>query len=127
MNLPRTLIVTLLLASAARAAPPAPVTALAYSPDGQRLAAGAQRDVILLDGAGTVVGRLPAQPGPVTALAFTPDGKALAVATGPPGKPGEVRLFPVPPADAPARTVAAHKDSVYGLAITPDGKTLATC
>jgi Tol biopolymer transport system component len=126
MNLSRIVIATLLSAPAASAAPPAPVTALAYSPDGKTLAAGAHRDVILLDAAGTVLGRLPAQSGSVTALAFTPDGKTLAVAAGAPSKPGEVRLYPVP-GDTPARTIAAHKDSVYGLAVSPDGKTLATC
>src|SRR5947209_3891455 len=94
-------LVSLLVVPVASAAPPAPVTALAYAPDGQRLAAGAHRDVILLDAAGAVVGRLPNQPGPVTALAFTPGGKTLAVAAGAPGKPGEVRLYPVP-GDAPA-------------------------
>src|SRR5438309_1316224 len=102
--------VLVLLAGTAAATPASPVAALAYSPDGQRLAAGAHRDVLLLDPAGTVLGRLPAQPGPVTALAFTPDGKTLAVAAGAPGKLGEVRLYPVPPTDTPTRTIAAHKD-----------------
>src|SRR5579871_4082725 len=124
--LPPTLAWFLTLTASVSAAPPAPVTALAYSPDGKLLAAGVHRDVILLDIAGAVVDRLPNQSGPVTAVAFTPDGKTLAVATGAPGKPGEVRLYPVP-GDAPARTIAGHRDSIYGLAVSPDGKTLATC
>src|SRR5262245_61261721 len=93
------------------AAPPAPVTALAYAPDGKLLAAGGYRDVAFIDPAsGDVVATLGGLPGPVTALAYSPDGRRLAIASGAPGKPAELRVDPVTggrPAPTPAQTLAA--------------------
>jgi hypothetical protein len=111
---------------------PPPVAALAYRPDGKLLAAGGQREVVLIDpDKGDVVGVLAGQAGEVTALAFSPDGRTLAVAAGESGRPGEVRLYrAVPgavPAGQPAQTFAAHQDRVHDLAFSPDGALLATC
>src|SRR5262249_51924445 len=70
----------------------APVTALAYSPGDAALAAGGQREVVLVDPKnGEVSGRLAGQNGKVTALAFSRSGQ-LAVAAGDVGTAGEVRL-----------------------------------
>jgi hypothetical protein len=123
------LLVALAVCSPAVAAPP-PVSALAYRPDGQLLAAGTRGVVHLIDPAkGEVVADLPGQTGRVTAAAFSKSGW-LAVASGEPGKSGVVRLYnihdpkAVPP--KPAAEFAAHKDAVYALAFSPDGRTLAT-
>ena len=110
--------------------PPAPVTALAYAPDGKRLAAGLHGEVVLIDPLkGELAGKLGGQTGRVTALGYSRDGKWLAVASGDTGKVGEVRLYPVAdgnPAPKPAHFWNAHKDTIHDLAFSPDGKLLAT-
>jgi WD domain, G-beta repeat len=120
----------LLIASALSAAPPAPVTALAYHPDGKLLAAGTYQDVALIDTAkGEVLGKLAGQTQRITALAFSKDGKRLAVASGEPSKAGEIRLYAIPPQGLPAQpehTWTAHKDIIYTLAFSPDGTLLAS-
>ena len=108
----------------------APVTALAYSPDGKTLAIGGHREVLLLDPeSGGLRGRLSGQHGKVTALAFSPSGQSLAVAGGAAGA-GAVRLYRADKAGwTPARpesVLKGHADVLYALAFSPDGKTLAS-
>src|SRR5205814_1585544 len=104
----------------ALAAPPPPVTALTYRPNGAHLAVGLRDEVLLLDAAGAVVGRILGQSGPVTALGWSRDGTRLAVASGAAGKSGEVRLYACPangPAPTkPEKTIAAHADRIHDLA-----------
>lgn len=97
---------------------------MAYQPSGRLLAAGSDRGVVLISpDNGTVAGRIDVA-GPVTALAFASDGATLAIATGLPGRRGEVRLVAVPPSDKPPRVIEAHTDLIYGLAV--QGTQLAT-
>jgi WD40 repeat protein len=105
-----------------------PVTALAYSPDGKLLAAGVRGEVHLLEAdSGDMLYTLSGQGPKVTALAFRSDGKFLAVASGTPGKRGEVRLYSVNEWDKPPLTIPAHQDLIHAVAFSPDGKLLATC
>jgi Planctomycete cytochrome C/WD domain, G-beta repeat len=110
----------------------APITSLAYRPDGKFLAAGGYRKAWLIDTTSSeVIGTWDGQIGPVTALAFSPDGHALAVGASVPAVRGEVRVYPVPPTGSPIavarHTLSAHKDAVHCVAWSPDGKLLATC
>jgi WD40 repeat protein len=119
-------------AIAPRTAVDAPITSLAYRPDGKFLAAGGYKEAWLIDTASwEVICRWVGQIGPVTALAFSPDGHALAVGASVPGVRGELRIYPVPPSGSPvsgARLILpAHKDAVHCVAWSPDGKLLATC
>lgn len=109
----------------------APVAALAYHPDGKRLAAGLHGEVVFIDlGTNAVLGKLAGQTEQVSALAFSADGKSLAVASGKPGVRGEIRIYPVPaaglPAEKPAHLLTGHKDVLYTIAWSPDHKTLAS-
>jgi WD40 repeat protein len=108
----------------------APISALAYRPDGKRLAVGVHKEVLLIDPpSGEVAGKLSGQGGPVTALTYSPDGKYLAVASGVTGTIGEVRLYDGSTAEvgaSPQRILSGHKDVLYGIAFSPDSKVLAT-
>src|SRR5262245_13411374 len=62
---------------------PVPVAAVAYSPDGKVLVAGAGDALVVLDpDKGITRSRITGLDGRITALAFRPDGKVLAVASG---------------------------------------------
>jgi WD40 repeat protein len=104
----------------------APVTALAYSPDGKVLAAIAGNALTLRDPAtGEVKDSLPCESNiRLTTLAFAPTGALLAVGGGIPGEKGEVRLL-----DRHTKTwlgtLALGADLVTGLAFSPDGRHLA--
>jgi WD40 repeat protein len=115
----------------------APVSALAYQPDGKLLAAGGQGEVSLIDLAtGSLTGKLTGKFAKVTALGFSNDGRHFALATGEAGTSGVVRIHsnPVsaasPPVHAmdpnPLHVIAAHRDLIYDLAFSPDGKHLAS-
>lgn len=121
----RAILILLLLTVPAFAA--APVSAVAYRPDGKLLAASTRGEVALIDPAkGEVVADLTGLPGRVTAVAFS--ANHLAVACGEPGKAGVVRLYEArdPKTAKSISEFTAHKDAIYGLAFSPDGTTLAT-
>ena len=105
---------------------PAPVTALAYAPDGKYLAAGGYRCVRLLDPvAGKVVQTIVGPADQVQALAWSSDGKLLAAGGGIPGKAGEIVLFDTT-TWKPIRSLAAHTEVVYAVAFRPNTHELAT-
>src|SRR5262245_20196054 len=89
-------LVAVLIPSLAIAAPPA-VTAVAYHPQGKSVAFGSHGEVRLFDPDNREAVSVSAVPGRVTAVAFDPRGKWLAVASGEPGKTGEVRLLRLSP------------------------------
>ncbi len=107
--------------------PPTAISAVAFSPDGQALAAGGYQEVLMWDlkeaklskriGAGLLSG-------PVRALAFLDSGKSLAVGFGLPGQSGGVRVFDVA-TGALTAAFAEPKDVVYSLAASPEGTFLA--
>jgi hypothetical protein len=110
----------------------APVAAVAYRPAGKVLAAGAYKEVFLLDPkTGDVLDRLGRLSDGVTALAFSHDSKRLAVAVGLPGVPSQLLVYSVPamsqPWAAPLQVLNAHQDVILGLDFSPDDRTLATC
>jgi WD40 repeat protein/serine/threonine protein kinase len=99
----------------------APLTAVAYSPDGKYLASADAQGTVLLRGA--VSGRtdhsFTAEAGGVRALAFSPDGRHLAFAAG-----TQVRLWGV--GRRTSALLGRHEQPVVGLAFRHDGKRLAS-
>ena len=120
-----------LLPAASHAAPPkpAPLTAVAFSPDGATLAVGGAGDIALLEmPAGKVRRTLGGLPGAVTALAYLPGGDLLA-ASGPPGRPSTLSRFGADALAGDGKPIAlekCHADAVYALAVSRDGRRLAT-
>jgi WD40 repeat protein len=105
---------------------PAPVTALAYAPDGKRLAAGGYRCIRLIDPTtGDVTQTIPGPTDQVQALAWSSDGKLLAAGGGVPGKAGEVVLFDTA-TWKPLRALTEHTEVVYAVAFRPNTHDLAT-
>ena len=102
------------------------VTAVAYAPGGEIVAAARGRAVHLFQASdGAPKGTLPGHPGTVSAVRFTPDGKSLVAVGGRPGRFGSVVVW-----DVASKTIThdlrGHADSVLNAALAPDGRTLAT-
>jgi WD40 repeat protein len=100
---------------------PAAILAVAFSPDGTTLAAGAFDECVHLWDVATWEERrvLRRHRSEVRAVAFSPDGTTLAT-----GGVGELRLWNARTADF--RRTIAHESTVWSVAFSPDGKTLAT-
>jgi len=104
-----------------------PISALAFSPDGQALAAGGYHEVTLWNPAdGSLLRRIKNVAQRTYGIAYSPDGKLMAVAGGTPGSLGEVRLFAA--ADGTlVKDLVSMPDVAFGVAFSPDGTKLAAC
>ena len=99
--------------------------AVAYSPDGTRLAVASNIGVWLYDAhTGDEVALLIEHTSlvySVYSVAFSPDGKTLASAS----RDGTVQLWEVSTGQLKA-TLKGHTNAVHSVAFSPDGKTLAS-
>ncbi len=103
-----------------------PVAAVAFSPDGKRLATGSYGRVTIWDlSTGQPAKFLTNVLGAVNDLKFSPDGKLLAVAGGQPSARGDLRLF-----DTTnwllVHSLGGHLDTVSSVSFSPDGSKLAS-
>jgi WD40 repeat protein len=106
-------------------AQPLPAAALAFSPDGKRVAVGGYYEVTIWNvDDGSLVTRISALPERITSLAWHPALPLLAVAGGSPMQWGTVAL-----ADAsniaPTRYLCDLPDTALSVAFSHDGKNLA--
>ncbi|MEN9574590.1 MAG: hypothetical protein RL514_2445 [Verrucomicrobiota bacterium] len=106
-------------------AQPVPIAALAFSPDGQQLAASGYHEITLWEPAtGKLLGRVKDLPQRIQALAWHPAGQWLAVGGGTPGQSGEVALVDVAKREV-TKVLATTIDTVMALAFDKDGTRLA--
>ncbi|MEQ8788502.1 MAG: c-type cytochrome domain-containing protein [Pirellulaceae bacterium] len=104
-----------------------PITALAFSPDGEALYASGYHELTVWNVEDGAMLRRIGNVGERTyALAFSPDGKTLAVASGAPGRLGEVRLLDAAKGELKS-VLATAADVMFDVAFSPDGKQLACC
>lgn len=104
---------------------PVPVAALAFSPDGQQLAASGYHEVTLWEPAtGKLLRRVKNLPQRIQALAWHPQGQWLAVGGGSPGQSGEVALVDVAKGEV-AKVLVTTIDTVMALAFDQSGTRLA--
>ena len=102
-----------------------PITALAYSPDGKRLAASGHHEVTLWDAQdGKLLGRIGHLPERICSIAWSSDAKHLAVAGGTPGLSGEIVLCDADSSHA-GKALARIADLMLVVRFSPDGKKLA--
>lgn len=105
---------------------PVPVTALAFSADGNELYAGGYHEITVWNPAdGKLVRRLKNVGQRTYALRVSPDGKTLAAGCGAPGRHGETRLFDLASGNL-VNVFGSSPDVVLDVAFSPQGDRLAT-
>lgn len=104
---------------------PVPITAIAFSPDGQELAASGFREVTIWNPSdGKLLHRIKGLPERIWGLAYSPDGKRIAVAAGEPGICGELRICDRDASTA-GRMLERISDMMLAVRFSPDGKRVA--
>lgn len=104
---------------------PMPITAVAFSSDGQQLFVSGYHELTIWNPAdGKLINRIKNVGQRTYAMAIGPDGKLLAVGCGAPGRLGETRLFD--PANGELKNVLGSTgDVVLDVAFSPTGDRLA--
>ena len=103
---------------------PIPITALAFSGDGKRLAASGYREVTIWNpDEGTLRRRVGGLPERIAALAWNPTRNVLAVAGGTPGQWGTIALVE-PARDYAVRFLCDLPELALAVAFSRDGETL---
>jgi WD40 repeat protein len=106
----------------------AAIAAIAFDPAARRVAAGGYKSVHLMGLADRKwSATLDGHADLVRAAAFSPDGKRLAVAGGPAGRFGEIKIWNVEgTAPKVVSTLRGHTDAILSVAFSPDGATIAS-
>jgi WD40 repeat protein len=104
------------------------VAALAFDRATQRMAVGSYKSVQLMTLADRRwIATLKDHADLIRAVEFSPDGTRLAVAGGPSGRYGEIKIWDVSAAVPKlVSTIQGHRDSILAIAFSPDGRTVAS-
>jgi WD40 repeat protein len=103
-----------------------PAAAVAYDPQGSRVAVGSYQSVYLLDAAqGKWTSTLEGPAELARAVCFSSDGKWLAAAGGAAVRFGEIKVWDTV-THSLVRTFRGHTDSIYSIAFSPNSKLLAS-
>jgi cytochrome c/WD40 domain-containing protein len=104
------------------------IAAVAFDPPTRRIAVGTYKSVHLMALADRRwIATLKDHADLIRAIAFSPDGKRLAVAGGPSGRYGEIKIWDVTAAVPKlVSTIQGHRDSILAIAFSPDGGTIAS-
>lgn len=105
-----------------------PITAVNFSPDGQRIAASGYHEISLWKIAdGSLDRRVQGLSERIYDIAYSADGKWMATASGDPGQFGVARLWTADPNGngKPVRDLAESQDVFFAVAFSPDGKKVA--
>ena len=104
---------------------PPVVSALAFSPDGKRLAVSGYHEVLIHSVAeSNLLARLLGESPRIESLAYSPNGKLLGVAGGAPALFGEVQLWNAE-SNTLVRSIKSSIDSLYGISFSPDSEKVA--
>ncbi|MES2569868.1 MAG: c-type cytochrome domain-containing protein, partial [Verrucomicrobiota bacterium] len=106
---------------------PAPVTALAFSPDGTQLAVSGYYEITLWEvETGVLMRRIGGLPERIHSIAWNSQVNLIAVGGGSPSQWGGVFLID-PAAGYQVRLLADLPDTALDVAFSPDGKRVAAC
>jgi WD40 repeat protein len=104
---------------------PPVITALRWSPDGQRIAVSGNREVLVHAADGSkLVQRLAGKAERILSLAYSADGSTLIAGGGTPAQFGEVQIWDAR-AGKPLHTARLTNDTLFGASIAPDGSRVA--
>ncbi len=118
-------MVLLVLASGRLRSANPPITALEFSPNGDRLLAVSQRGITVYEWPGLEqIQTIPASMANVHTVSFSPDGQRFAVAGGNPAEIGSVEIYSWPGSQSLAR-FGDHVDSVRSLVWLDDTSLLS--
>jgi WD40 repeat protein/mono/diheme cytochrome c family protein len=105
---------------------PIPITAVAFTPDGQQLYVGGYHELTVWNPAdGQLIKRINNINQRTFSISFSPDGKLIAVACGSPGRFGEVRILKAEDGSL-VTVVGMTSDVVFDAQFSPQGDRLAT-
>ena len=104
---------------------PPVISALAFSPDGKKLAVSGYHEVLVHDLNGTnPPARLLGESPRLESIAYSPNGKLIGVSGGAPALFGEIQIWDAE-TNGLVRSIKSSIDSLYGLSFSPDSEKVA--